>query len=66
VIDFNGDEEEIKEESPVPSPPPRRSLSKRGQSSRRIEGEGPSRPSQPPQRGGKRWPPLVLVVEALL
>jgi hypothetical protein len=65
VVDFNNDEEEIQGESLVPSPPPRRSLSKKGRGSGRIEGEGPSMPSQPPHGGGKRWPPLALVEAAL-
>jgi hypothetical protein len=33
VIEFSSDSDEIQEESPVPSPPPRRSLSKRGRGS---------------------------------
>jgi hypothetical protein len=37
------DEAEIQEVSP--SPPPRRSQTKRGHGSGRIEGEGPYRPS---------------------
>jgi hypothetical protein len=47
VVEFNSDSDEIQEESPVPSPPPRRSLSKRGHDSGRMEGEGSSMPSQP-------------------
>jgi hypothetical protein len=47
VIEFSSDSDEIQEESPVPSPPPRRSLSKRGRSSGRMDGEGSSMPSQP-------------------
>jgi hypothetical protein len=65
VVEFSSDEEEIQEESPVPFPPPRCSLSKRGRGSWRIKGEGPSMPSQPPRGGGKRWPPLALAVAAL-
>jgi hypothetical protein len=38
----------------VPSPPHRRSLSKRGCGSGGIEGEGPSRPSQPSQGGRQK------------
>jgi hypothetical protein len=46
VIDFSSSgQDEIQEESPAPSPLPRRSLSKRGRGSGRIEEEGPSRPS---------------------
>jgi hypothetical protein len=47
VIEFSSDSDEIQEESLVPSPPPRRSLSKRGRDSDRMEGEGSSMPSQP-------------------
>jgi hypothetical protein len=47
MIEFSSDSDEIQEESPVPSPPPRRSLSKRGRSSSRMDGEGSSMPSQP-------------------
>jgi hypothetical protein len=47
VIEFSSDSDEIQEESPVPSPPPRRSLSKRGRGSGRMDGEGSSMPSQP-------------------
>jgi hypothetical protein len=47
VIEFSSDSDEIQEESLVPSPPPRRSLSKRGRDSGRMEGEGSSMPSQP-------------------
>jgi hypothetical protein len=47
VIEFSSDSDEIQEESPVPSPPPRRSLSKRGRGSGRKDGEGSSMPSQP-------------------
>jgi hypothetical protein len=47
VIEFSSDSNEIQEESPVPSPLPRRSLSKRGRGSGRMEGEGSSMPSQP-------------------
>jgi hypothetical protein len=47
VIEFNSDSDEIQEESLVPSPSPRRFLSKRGCGSGRMEGEGSSMPSQP-------------------
>jgi hypothetical protein len=47
VIEFSSDSDEIQEESSVPSPPPRRSLFKRGRSSGRMDGEGSSMPSQP-------------------
>jgi hypothetical protein len=47
VIEFSSDSDEIQEESLVPSPPPRRSLSKRGRGSGRMEGEGSLMPSQP-------------------
>jgi hypothetical protein len=47
VIEFSSDSDEIQEESPVLSPLPRRSLSKRGRDSDRMEGEGSSMPSQP-------------------
>jgi hypothetical protein len=47
VIEFSSDSDEIQEESPVPSPLPRHSLSKRGCGSGRMEGEGSSMPSQP-------------------
>jgi hypothetical protein len=50
VIEFSSDSDEIQEESPIPSPLPRRSLSKRGRSSGRMEGEGSSMPSQPIHR----------------
>jgi hypothetical protein len=54
VVEFSSDSDEIQEESPVPSPPPRRSLSKRGQGSGRLEGEGPSMPSQPARQGRRK------------
>jgi hypothetical protein len=56
VIDFSNSsyEHEIQEESSVPSPPPRRSLSKRGRGFGRIEEEGPSRPYQPSQGGRQK------------
>jgi hypothetical protein len=47
VVEFSSDSDKIQEESPVPSPPPRRSLSKIGRGSGRMEGEGSSMPSQP-------------------
>jgi hypothetical protein len=47
VIEFSSDSDEIQEESSVPSPPPCRSLSKRGRGSSRMDGEGSSMPSQP-------------------
>uniref|UniRef100_A0A804QCT4 Uncharacterized protein n=1 Tax=Zea mays TaxID=4577 RepID=A0A804QCT4_MAIZE len=47
VVEFSSDSDEIQEESPVPYPPPRRSLSKRGRGSGRKDGEGSSMPSQP-------------------
>jgi hypothetical protein len=47
VVEFSSDSDEIQEESPVPSPPPRRPLSKRGCDSGRMEGEASSMPSQP-------------------
>jgi hypothetical protein len=65
VMEFSSNEDEIQEESLDPSPLPRRSLSKRGRGSKRIEGEGPSMPSQPFMGGGKRWPPLTLAIAAL-
>jgi hypothetical protein len=40
VIEFSSDSDEIQEESPVPSPPPHRSLSKRGRGSGRMDGVG--------------------------
>ena len=60
VVEFSSDSDEIQEESHVPSPPSRRSLSKRGRGSGRLEGEGPSMPSQPTCEGVKRLAPLVL------
>jgi hypothetical protein len=47
VVEFSSNSDEIQEESPVPSPPPRRSLSKTERGSGRMEGEGSSMPSQP-------------------
>jgi hypothetical protein len=47
VVEFSSDSDEIQEESLVPSPPPRRSLSKRGRDSGRMKGEVSSMPSQP-------------------
>jgi hypothetical protein len=47
VVEFSSDSDEIQEESLVPSPLPRRSLSKRGRGSGQMEGEGSSMPSQP-------------------
>jgi hypothetical protein len=47
VVEFSSDSDEIQEESLVPSPPPHRSLSKRGHDSGQMEGEGSSMPSQP-------------------
>ncbi|PWZ29137.1 hypothetical protein Zm00014a_020535 [Zea mays] len=54
VVEFSSDSDEIQEESPVPSPLPRRSLSKRGRGSGRLEGEGPSMPSQPVRQGRRK------------
>jgi hypothetical protein len=54
VVEFNSDSDEIQEESHVPSPPPHRSLSKRGPGSGRLEGEGPSMPSQPAREGHRK------------
>jgi hypothetical protein len=51
MVEFNSDSNEIQEESPISSPPPRRSLSKRGRGSGRVEGEGPSMLSQPSHGG---------------
>jgi hypothetical protein len=45
VVEFSSASDEIQEEAPIPSPPPRRSLSKRGRGFGRLEGEGPSMPS---------------------
>jgi hypothetical protein len=41
----SGDSDEARIQEVFPSPPPRRSQTKRGRGSRRIESEGPSRPS---------------------
>jgi hypothetical protein len=54
VVEFSSDSDEIQEESHVPSPPSRRSLSKRGRGSGRLEGEGPSMPSQPAREGRQK------------
>jgi hypothetical protein len=54
VVEFSSDSDEIQDESPVPSPLPRRSLSKRGRGSGRLEGEGPSMPSQPARQGCRK------------
>jgi hypothetical protein len=51
VVEFSSNSDEIQEESLIPSPPPRRSLSKRGRGSGRVEGS--SMPSQP-SRGGRQ------------
>ncbi|PWZ57396.1 hypothetical protein Zm00014a_022547 [Zea mays] len=51
VMEFSNDSNEIHEEYPILSPPPRRSLFKRGRGSGQVEGEGSSMPSQP-SRGG--------------
>jgi hypothetical protein len=61
VIEFSSDSDEIQEESAVPSPPPRRSLSKRGRGSGRMEGEGSSMPSQPARGRRQKVGPLDLV-----
>jgi hypothetical protein len=53
VVEFSSDSDEIQEESPIPSPPPRRSPSKRDRGSGRVKGEGSSMPSQP-SRGGRQ------------
>jgi hypothetical protein len=47
VIEFSSDSDKIQEESFIPSPPPCRSLSKRGRGSGRMDGEGSSMPSLP-------------------
>jgi hypothetical protein len=60
MVELSSDEDEIQEESPIHSPPPLHSLSKSGHGTGRIEGEGPSMPSQPPRGGRKKWPPLAL------
>jgi hypothetical protein len=54
VVGFSSDSDKIQEEFLIPSPLPRRSLSKRGRGSERVEGEGSSMPSQPSRRGRKK------------
>jgi hypothetical protein len=53
MVEISSDEDEIQEESLIHSPLPGHSLSKRGHGTGRIEGEGPSMPSQPLVGGGK-------------
>jgi hypothetical protein len=53
MVEFSSDSNKIQEKSHILSPPPHRSLSKRGRGSGRVEGEGSSMPSQP-SRGGRQ------------
>jgi hypothetical protein len=54
VVEFSSDSDEIQEESSVPFSSPRHSLSKRGRGCSRLEGEGPSMPSQPARLGCRK------------
>jgi hypothetical protein len=54
MVEFISDSDEIQEESPIPSPPPRGSLSKKNRGFGRVEGEGSSMPSQPTHGGRQK------------
>jgi hypothetical protein len=64
VVEFSSDSNKIQEESLIPSPPPRHSLSKRGRGSGRVEGRDPPCPLSTLAGEGKRLPPLALATAA--